>query len=114
MTDRGARPWAASSPVTATRWTGYGPTTDTQACESDLKDRPWGPSSAGSLSVVDALIALDVVDDYHLLVHPTALRAGKPLFRTGPPQLDLHAVGARAFSSGVTLMTFRPVTDQPA
>ncbi len=54
----------------------------------------------GSLSVVGALTRLNAVDEYHLLVHPVLLGAGKPLHRK---RLALRTLSVEPFSSGVTL-----------
>lgn len=59
----------------------------------------------GSLAVIAALLGLDAIDEYHLLVHPTAICRGKPLFAS-PVRLRLRA--AETFSSGVTLMRHTP------
>jgi dihydrofolate reductase len=63
----------------------------------------------GSLGVIAALQALGAVDEYHLLVHPTAIAEGKALFAS-PTQLRLRAV--ETFPSGVTLMRYTTVADQ--
>ncbi|UYM04198.1 dihydrofolate reductase family protein [Solicola gregarius] len=57
----------------------------------------------GSLGVIDALRELDMIDEYHLLVHPTAIGEGKALFG-GPTRLRLRS--AETFPSGVVLMRF--------
>jgi dihydrofolate reductase len=57
----------------------------------------------GSLRVVHALQSLGAVDEYHLLVHPTAIGQGKALF-AAPTRLYLRSV--EAFSSGVSLMRY--------
>jgi dihydrofolate reductase len=62
----------------------------------------------GSLGVIAALEELGAVDEYHLLVHPTAIGEGKALFAS-PTQLQLHSV--ETFPSGVALMRYRPAAD---
>lgn len=57
----------------------------------------------GSLSVIAALQGLGAVDEYHLLVHPTAIGESKALFAS-PTRLQLRSV--EAFPSGVTLMRY--------
>ena len=59
----------------------------------------------GSLSVIDALQQLDAIDEYHLLAHPTAIGAGKPLFRSAT---RLCLVSAEPFPSGVVLLRYEP------
>lgn len=60
----------------------------------------------GSLSIVNALAELDLIDEYHLLVHPLYLRKGKPLFKTSGPVINLETVSSEIFSSGVALMKY--------
>jgi dihydrofolate reductase len=61
----------------------------------------------GSLSVIDALSRLNMVDEFHLLVHPIVLGNGVPMFdRTRPVALQL--LSAEPFKSGVVLMKYRP------
>jgi dihydrofolate reductase len=62
----------------------------------------------GSLSVVAALRAIDMIDEYHLLVHPTTIGEGKALFPAdqAPARLSLRSV--EAFASGVALMRYSP------
>jgi dihydrofolate reductase len=59
----------------------------------------------GSLALIASLQKLDAIDEYHLLVHPTAICEGKALF-TSPTRLRLHS--AETFPSGVTLMRHTP------
>jgi dihydrofolate reductase len=57
---------------------------------------------AGSLSVVHALMAADLVDEYRLLTFPTVLGTGDRLFRTGPPA---HLETVSAEQSGPAVLT---------
>jgi dihydrofolate reductase len=57
----------------------------------------------GSIGVIAELHGLDAVDEYQLLVHPTAIGKGKPLFGS-PTRLRLR--GVEPFPSGVTLMRY--------
>lgn len=59
----------------------------------------------GSLTLIASLQELDAIDEYHLLVHPTAICQGKALF-TSPARLRLRS--AETFPSGVTLMRHTP------
>lgn len=61
----------------------------------------------GSLSVVGTLARLGAIDEFHMLVHPIVLGAGKPMFdRTSHLSLELSSV--EPFKSGVVLMKYRP------
>jgi dihydrofolate reductase len=48
----------------------------------------------GSLSVVHALMAADLVDEYRLMTLPTVLGAGERLFPAGLAPVDLEALSA--------------------
>lgn len=59
----------------------------------------------GSLSVVDALGSIGALDEYHLLVHPVFLGAGRP-FSTR--RLALRPLSSEPFESGVVLQRHAP------
>lgn len=59
----------------------------------------------GSLSVIDALQRMGAIDEFHLLVHPTAIGEGKALFGS-PVRLRLGSV--ETFATGVALMRYAP------
>jgi dihydrofolate reductase len=58
---------------------------------------------AGSASVVHALAALDLVDEYRLLVFPTVLGGGTRLFREGAPPVRLQLAGSESAGAAVLL-----------
>ncbi|GAB3958759.1 dihydrofolate reductase family protein [Spirosoma harenae] len=61
----------------------------------------------GSGQLVNALMAHQLIDEYHLLVHPLVLGGGKQLF-TGGSQVALRLVASRITQTGVALLTYRP------
>lgn len=61
----------------------------------------------GSLRVIAALQDLDMIDEYHLLVHPTAIGEGKALFQA-PTRLRLRS--SESFPSGVVLIRYGRVS----
>jgi len=61
----------------------------------------------GSASVVQALERADLVDEYHLYVHPVLLGAGKPLFATGAGRQDFRRVDLKPYDNGVMRMVYR-------
>ena len=61
----------------------------------------------GSLSVIAALRAIDMIDEYHLLV-PTTIGKGKALFPADRAPARLHLRSVEPFPSGVALMRYSP------
>jgi dihydrofolate reductase len=62
----------------------------------------------GSGKLVNALIQLNLVDEYTLWVHPVILGKGKTLFSRSSRMMALDLVNTETFSSGVVKMDFRP------
>jgi dihydrofolate reductase len=59
----------------------------------------------GSLSVIGTLTRLGAIDEFHLLVHPIVLGAGKTMFEKAAP-VSLELSSAKPFNSGVVLMKY--------
>ncbi|WP_330342256.1 dihydrofolate reductase family protein [Streptomyces sp. NBC_00557] len=57
----------------------------------------------GSLSVVDRLMAADLVDEYRLLTFPTILGTGRRLFPDAGPHAELECLAAE--QSGAAVLT---------
>lgn len=78
---------------------------------TELKRQPGGDIvTYGSLSVVNALTRLAMIDEYHLLIHPLYLCSGKPLFH-GEQRMGLELVSAETFQSGVMLTKYLPARE---
>lgn len=58
----------------------------------------------GSISIVQQLTSLGVIDEYRLMVHPVALGRGRPLFTE---RVDLELVGSEQWKNGVVVHTYR-------
>jgi dihydrofolate reductase len=65
----------------------------------------------GSGGLVNSLLQEHVLDELRLLVYPVVLGRGKRLFNEAPT-VALNVTGAKAFSSGVVLLTYHPATNQ--
>ncbi len=65
----------------------------------------------GSAGLVSSLLQEHLLDEIRLLVYPVVLGHGKRLFKEGPT-VALKVAGAKAFSSGVVLLTYHPATNQ--
>jgi dihydrofolate reductase len=58
---------------------------------------------AGSAKLVQSLLALDLVDELHLMVFPIVLGGGKRLFAEGTESTSLNLVETKQTGSVVTL-----------
>jgi dihydrofolate reductase len=66
-----------------------------------LKQEPAGDILAhGGASFAQSLVALDLIDEYRLVVHPVALGRGLPLFSQLGGPLKLQLVDVKAFKGG--------------
>ncbi|WP_067476807.1 dihydrofolate reductase family protein [Nocardia amamiensis] len=63
--------------------------------------------ATGSIRLVRALVAADLVDEYRLFVYPVVLGAGERLFADAPRLPALRLVETRPFRSGVVLLRYR-------
>ena len=73
-----------------------------------LKKQPGkAVSIQGSASIVQTLERADLIDEYHLYVHPVLLGDGKPLFATGINRQDFELAGIKAYANGVVATTYK-------
>jgi dihydrofolate reductase len=61
---------------------------------------------AGSSVLVQTLIKNDLVDEYHLQLHPIILGTGRRLFKEGLDRKDLNLKEVKALSNGLLLLTY--------
>jgi len=62
----------------------------------------------GSATLVQSLMAADLVDEYRFLVHPIVMGRGKRPFEDGSATTKLKLVKTRTFSLGVTGLCYQP------
>jgi dihydrofolate reductase len=75
-----------------------------------LKNEPGGNIGlSGSVSVVRQLLAADLLDELHLLVHPIAVRKGMRLFDEGETPIPLRLISSETFKTGVLNLVYGPV-----
>jgi dihydrofolate reductase len=102
--------YVASTTLTDPAWAG---TTvlpgDLAAAVRELKAKPGGELQVhGSGTLIQWLLANDLVNEMTLLVVPVVLGQGARLFPENGPDLALDLVGSRVDSKGVTIQIYRP------
>ncbi|GAC1484840.1 MAG: dihydrofolate reductase family protein [Solirubrobacteraceae bacterium] len=85
---------------------------DAAAAATELK-RQQGPDIlvAGSRTLVQALIAADLVDEIRLMVFPIVLGSGKRLFGDAAEPRTLKLVSSRALPSGTLILTYERASE---
>jgi dihydrofolate reductase len=74
-----------------------------------LKNEPGGNiAMSGSVSVVRQLLAAELLDELHLLVHPIAVRKGMRLFDEGGTPIRLGLISSETFKTGVLNLVYAP------
>ncbi|GLW08049.1 deaminase reductase [Microtetraspora sp. NBRC 13810] len=74
-----------------------------------LKAQPGGDMIAyGGGTLVSELIARELLDEIHLLVNPTAIGAGMPVFADTGAHQRLRLVSAQPFECGITALHYAP------
>jgi dihydrofolate reductase len=76
------------------------------ALKSEPGERTIGMS--GSVSVVRQLLAADLLDELHLLVHPIAVRKGMRLFDESESPIPLKLLSSQTFETGVLNLVYAP------
>jgi dihydrofolate reductase len=62
----------------------------------------------GSLSLAQSLMTERLIDEYQLIVCPTLMPSGKPLFHEGAKTLDLRLLVTKSFDHGTVLLSYTP------
>jgi dihydrofolate reductase len=107
----GVNKYVVSSTLTETGWD------NTTILNSDLERQVNGLKyrggkdivATGSVTLVHALIAADLVDEYRLFVFPVLAGGGSRLFETSAGPLELLEI--RRFDSGAVLLRYAPDRD---
>jgi dihydrofolate reductase len=73
-----------------------------------LKQESGGPVLVlGSATLVHALLAHDLVDEYRLWLHPVVLGGGKRLFDDSGDRVDLRLVESTTTGTGLVILTYQ-------
>ena len=101
--------FVASRTLTQATWNATFIPGDVADFVAGLKRQPGGSIvKFGNGPLDQALVAHNLIDEFHLLLTPVAAGSGQHLFEEikGAPQLSLADV--RSFASGVLLLTYTP------
>lgn len=71
-----------------------------------LKAQPGGDLVVGGPDVAAAFMRHDLIDEYHIYVHPVLIGRGRPLFQPSDSAFDLRLAETRAFGNGVVLLRY--------
>lgn len=78
---------------------------------TQLKHRSAGPVLVvGSRTLVHALMDLELIDEYRLMVFPVVLGSGQRLFPERPHKTVLKLGDTQTFGSGVVVHTYHPAS----
>ena len=72
-----------------------------------LKAEPGGDLLLGGADLASTFLALDLVDEFRIYVHPVLIGHGIPMFPASGTQRALALVEHRTFSSGVVLLRYQ-------
>ncbi|MBC9930911.1 dihydrofolate reductase family protein [Chitinophaga qingshengii] len=61
----------------------------------------------GGVAFVSALIAARLIDEYHLIINPTAIGNGMPIFDQLQGMLGLSLIKATAYPCGIVVLQYR-------
>lgn len=71
-----------------------------------LKQQPGGDMALGGANLAAAFMRHDLIDAYHLYVHPVVLGRGRRLFPESESRTALVPDGSRTFGNGVVLLRY--------
>lgn len=62
----------------------------------------------GSGDLISTLMKHNLIDEYHLMVHPIIVGGGKRLFKKGMDQKSLKLIDTKSFKTGVVVLVYQP------
>ncbi|GGX14324.1 dihydrofolate reductase family protein [Streptomyces chryseus] len=73
---------------------------------NELKARPGGDMAIGGADLAESFMRHDLIDEYHLCIHPVLIGKGRPLFPVADARVGLRLVETRTFGNGVLLVRY--------
>ncbi|MCM2577217.1 dihydrofolate reductase family protein [Streptomyces meridianus] len=77
----------------------------------ELTAQPGGDLALGGADLAATFMEHDLVDEYHVCVHPVLIGGGKPLFPAADTDRPLRLIETRAFGNGVVLLRYERPAD---
>ncbi|HYF66022.1 MAG TPA: dihydrofolate reductase family protein, partial [Herpetosiphonaceae bacterium] len=85
---------------------------DVAAELASLKEQPGKTiAMSGSATLVRWLLANDLIDQLHVMIHPIVVGSGQRLFEGPMDQLGLKLAGSQTFDTGVVYLTYERAAD---
>lgn len=78
----------------------------TKGIIQELKEEKGKDIFAGSPGMIAALTEMDLIDEYHLCIHPLILGKGLVLFKDISRQVDLRLQKTKTFGSGAVVLYY--------
>ena len=80
----------------------------------ELKKQAGKNILVGSPSLIVALVQLDLIDEYQLVLQPIVLGSGLPLFKDISDRIDLKLLNTKAFGCGAIVLYYEPTRGSSA
>ena len=91
------------------RWNNASVSADPVATVTQLKSTDGGDMVIfGSGGLVSALAPHGLIDEYRMIVNPSILGQGTPMFRGLRQRVGMKLIGSRMFDSNVVMLTYQP------
>lgn len=74
-----------------------------------LKEQPGGDLAVSGAELVAEFMRYDLIDEFHVCVHPVLIGRGRPLFPEADRLTQLRLAEARTFGNGVVLLRYERV-----
>ncbi|HLW73977.1 MAG TPA: dihydrofolate reductase family protein [Gammaproteobacteria bacterium] len=93
------------------RWDNASVTADPVSAVQTLKEQPGGDMAIfGSGGLVSTLAEAGLIDEYRMIMNPTILGQGIPMFRGMKQRVPLKLVSSNIFDKNVVMLTYRAET----
>jgi len=78
-----------------------------------LQEQSGGDMVLSGADLAAAFMRQDLVDGYHIYVHPVLIGRGKPLFQESDAKTNLRLAETRTFGNGVVLLRYQRAAPSP-